>query len=50
MSYKRMCTPFCPDMGYCANECNGECEGFIPMDSDEEEHDTTEEKLERMTY
>lgn len=48
MSYKRMCTPFCPDMGYCANVCKGECVGFKPVD--EMDFDPLEEKLERTTY
>lgn len=45
------CTKMCPEYGYCNNRCPGkECEGFIPMDSDEEEHDPMEEKIERSTY
>lgn len=46
-----ICDLFCPDFGYCDNRCSGkECEGFIPMDSDEDEHDPMEDKLERATY
>lgn len=45
------CNLFCPDFGYCANRNKrNECSGFSPMDSDEEEHDVMEEKLERATY
>lgn len=50
MIYKQ-CTKMCPKYGYCNNRCSEkECEGFNPMDSDEEERDPMEEKLERMTY
>ena len=50
MIYKQ-CTKMCPEYGYCNNRYSGhECEGFIPMDSDEDEHDQVEEKLERVTY
>ena len=49
MIYKQ-CTKMCSEYGYCNNRCSGkECEGFTPMDSDEE-HDPMEEKLERATY
>ena len=45
------CSAMCPEYGYCNNRCSGkECEGFIPMDSNEEEHDPMEDKLERATY
>ncbi len=45
------CSLQCPEYGYCNNRRNGkECEGFIPMDSEEEEVDAFEEKLERTTY
>lgn len=45
------CSAMCPEYGYCNNRCSGkECEGFIPMDSSEEEHDQMEDKLERTTY
>ena len=48
---KKECSLMCPEYGYCNNRCNGhECGGFSPMDSDEEEHDPFEEKLERSTY
>ena len=48
---KKTCDLYCPDFGYCNNRCSGkECEGFIPMDSDEEEDDAEEERLERMMY
>jgi hypothetical protein len=45
------CCLMCPEYGYCNNRCIGkECEGFIPMDSEEEKTDAFEEKLERTTY
>lgn len=50
MSLTKHCDAFCPQMGLCANKNENECEGFIPIDSDEEEHDPLEEKLERSTY
>lgn len=53
MNYKRICTNFCPYMGFCANNNNGECKGFSPMNSeflDDEDCDPMEEKLERTTY
>lgn len=47
----RVCSLMCPEYGYCNNRNNGqECEGFIPMDSEEEEFDPMEERIERMTY
>lgn len=47
----RICGLFCADFGYCDNRCEGnECGGFIPMDSDEEEDDEFEKKVERATY
>ena len=46
----KVCSMMCPEYGYCNNRCDGhECGGFNPMDSDEEEHDPFEEKLERTT-
>lgn len=47
----KLCSLMCPEYGYCKNRCKDkECGGFNPMDSNEEEHDPMEEKLERTTY
>ena len=47
----KKCSLMCPEYGYCNNRYSEkECEGFIPIDSDEEELDPLEEKLERSTY
>ena len=48
MSLTKHCDAFCPQMGLCANKNENECEGFIPMDSDEEEQNSLEEKLEQI--
>ena len=52
MSYNKSCGLHCPEYGYCNNRHEGECQGFIPMNSDGivEEGDPAEEKLERTTY
>jgi hypothetical protein len=45
------CSLHCPEYGRCNNRCDGkECEGFIPMDYEEDEYDAFEEILERTTY
>ena len=44
------CTLFCSEYGYCRNRNNGDCAGFAPMNSDEEDFDPMEEKIERTTY
>lgn len=49
--FSKNCSLQCPEYGYCQNRRNGkECGGFIHMDSEEEEVDAFEEKLERTTY
>lgn len=56
MSYNRACDAFCPDMGYCANRNDRECEGFAPMDGDgliddeDSDSDPMEQMIEQMTY
>ncbi len=53
MDLKKKCTDFCPDAGYCANRCNGDCMGFNPMESwyeNDEDSDEQDEMIERMTY
>ena len=39
MNLTKHCDAFCHQMGLCANKNEKECEGFIPMDSEEEEQE-----------